>query len=71
MEIQIGLFYQYISSYKFKSVYRCKQISNKNFKTINLKPENSKKKKKTYWEFWYLATGILLYSKNLFPAFQN
>ena len=40
MKIQIGLFYQYISSYKFKPVFRCKQIDNKNFETVNLKPEN-------------------------------
>ena len=50
MKIQIGLFYQYISSYKFKPVFRCKQIDNKNFKTVNyLKPESSKKKKKLFW----------------------
>ena len=46
MKIQIGLFYQYISSYKFKPVFKCKQIDNKNFKTVDLKPENSKKKEK-------------------------
>ena len=51
MKIQIGLFYQYISSYKFKSVFRCKQIDNKNFKMVglNLKPENSKQKKTFFW----------------------
>ena len=46
MKIQIGLFYQYIALYKFKPVFRCKQIDNKKFKTVNIKPENSKKKKK-------------------------
>ena len=53
MKIKIGLFYQYISSYKFKPAFRCKQIDNKNLKAVNLKPENSKTKKtkKThlYW----------------------
>ena len=38
MKIQKGLFYQYISSCKFKLVFRCKQIDVKNFKTVNLKP---------------------------------
>ena len=71
MKIQIGLFYQYISSYTFKPVFRCKQIDNKNFKTVNLKPENSKKKKKPFLEFCKLGAGILLYSKNFFPVFQN
>ena len=42
MKIQIGLFYQYISSYKFKPVFRCKQIDNKNFKTVNSKPHIAK-----------------------------
>ena len=45
MTIQIGLFYQLFSSYKFKPVFICKQIDNKNFRTVSLKPENSKKKK--------------------------
>ena len=60
MKIQICLFYQYISSYKFKPVFKCKQIDKKNFKTVNLKPENSKKKKKkkkkkkTFSELWKL-----------------
>ena len=52
MKIQIGLFYQYISSYKFKPAFRCKQIDNKNFKTVNLKPENSRKEKKKKKLFW-------------------
>ena len=34
MKIQIGLFYQFISSYKFKPVFRCKHIDNKNFKVV-------------------------------------
>ena len=42
MKIQIGLFYQYISSYKFKLVFRCKQIDNKNFKTVIKKKHNWK-----------------------------
>ena len=46
MKIQIGLFYQCVSSYKFKPVFRCKQIDNKHFKTVNLKPKNYKKEKK-------------------------
>ena len=46
MKFQIGLFYQYISSYNFKPVFRCKQIDNENLWTVNLKPENSKKQKK-------------------------
>ena len=80
MKIQIGLFYQYISSYKFKPVLRCKQIDNKNFKTVNLKPENSKKKnnqthtnkqKTTFFGILEIRRGILLYSKNLSPVFQN
>ena len=45
MNIQIGLFYQFISSYKFKPVFRCKQIDSKNFKTVNLKSENLNLKK--------------------------
>ena len=49
MKIEIGLFYQYISSYKFKPVFRCKQIDNNNFKTLSLKPENSEKKKTLFW----------------------
>ena len=51
MKIQIGLFYQHISSYIFKPVFRGKQIDNKNFITVNLKPENSKKEKKNTL-FW-------------------
>ena len=35
---------------QFSELFRCKQIDYKNFKTVNLKPENSKKKKKeTVW----------------------
>ena len=71
MKIQIGLFYQYISSYKFKAVFRCKQIDNKNFKTVNLKPEDSKKKKKQNFGILKVRHGILLYSKNFCPVFQN
>ena len=70
MKIQIGLFYQYSSSYKFKPVFRCKQIDNKNFKTVNLKPENSKKEKNIFG-ILKIRRGILLYSKNFFPVFQN
>ena len=67
MKIQIGLFYQYISSYKFKPVFRCKQIDNKNFKTVNLKPENSKKKKKTtVLEFWKLGAVYFCTVKTFF-----
>ena len=45
MKILIGLFYQYyISSCKIKPVFRCKQIDNKNFNTVNLKPETLKNK---------------------------
>ena len=69
MKIQIGLFYQYISSYKFKISFRCKQIDNKNFKTLNLKPENSKRGKKI--GILKIRRGILLYSKNFFPFFQK
>ena len=61
MKIQIGLFYQYISSYKFKTVFRCKQIDNKHFKTVNLKPKNSKKKK-PFFGILKIRGGILLYS---------
>ena len=77
MKIEIGLFYQYISSYNFKPVFRCKQIDNKNFKTSNLKPENSKKKErkkqkqKHHFGILKIRGGILLYSKNIFPVFQN
>ena len=70
MKIQIGLFYQYISSYKFKSVFRCKQISYKNFKTVNLKPENSKKKK-TFFGNLKIRHSILVYSKNFFSSFSK
>ena len=45
MKIQIGLFYQNISLY-FKPVFRCKQIDNNNFKTVNLKPENPRRGEK-------------------------
>ena len=71
MKIKIGLFYQYISSYKFKPVFRCKQIDNKNFKTLNLKPENStkKKEKKNFFRILKIRHGIVLYSKNFFFSF--
>ena len=72
MKIQIGLFFQYISSYKFNPVFRCKQIDKKNFETVNLKPENSKKeKKKPFFGILKIRHDILLHNKNFFPDFQN
>ena len=70
MKIQIGLFYQYISSYKFKPVFWCKQIDNKNFKTVNLKPENDVKKKKTILEFWKLGAVYFCTVKTFFQFFK-
>ena len=76
MKIQIGLFYQYISSHKFKPVFRCKQIDNKKFKTVNVKSENSEKKnkqtnkQKTFFWILKIRHGILLYSKTFFQFFK-
>ena len=58
------------------AVSRCKQINNKNFKIVHLKPENSKKEKKnkekktTFFGILNIRSGILLYSKNFFQFFK-
>ena len=71
MKTKIGLFYQYIFSYKFKPVFRCKQIDNKNFKTLNFKTWKFYKEKKNFFRILKIGHGIALYSKNFFSVFQN
>ena len=56
---------------KVKPVFRCKQIDNKTFRTVNLKPENSKKKKnqtnKKQLSFFFFVWNY----EHFFPSFSK
>ena len=52
MKVQISLFYQNISSYKFKPLFKCVQVDNNNLNNIFKRSKLLKKKKKTFLNFW-------------------